>query len=93
MSPSAVPSRITIDFRDAALPSRTWILGVDEAATGRMELIAFDNAAPPDGIAAPPDGTVAPDPAASAVPATLTPSALTADCLCPEYCERDHANE
>ncbi len=45
MSPTAVPSRITIDFRDAALPSRTWILGVDEAATARMELIAFEDRA------------------------------------------------
>ena len=44
MSLTAVPSRITIDFRDAALPSRTWILGVDEAATARMELIAFEDA-------------------------------------------------
>jgi hypothetical protein len=42
MTPNAVPSRITIDFRDAAMPSRTWILGVDEASSGRMELIAFD---------------------------------------------------
>ena len=48
MTPTAVPSRITIDFRDAALPSRTWILGVDEAATGRMELIAFDGGTPTD---------------------------------------------
>jgi hypothetical protein len=27
------------------------------------------------------------------VPASVTPSALTADCLCPEFCERDHENE
>ena len=42
MGPTAIPTRITIDFRDAMLPSRTWILGVDEAAPARVELIAFD---------------------------------------------------
>jgi hypothetical protein len=86
MSPTAVPSRITIDFRDAAMPSRTWILGVDEAATARMELIAFDDPARQGGLPAT-------RPTAADVPATVEPSALTADCLCPEFCERDHANE
>jgi hypothetical protein len=86
MSPTAVPSRITIDFRDAALPSRTWILGVDEAATARMELIAFEGGARQDDV--PPPRSAQAD-----VPASVTPSALTADCLCPEFCERDHANE
>jgi hypothetical protein len=85
MSPTAVPSRITIDFRDAALPSRTWILGVDEAATARMELIAFEDPGRRD---LPPER-----PAPADVPAGVRPSALTADCLCPEFCERDHANE
>ena len=86
MSPTAVPSRITIDFRDAALPSRTWILGVDEAATARMELIAFEGGT---GVGTPRRPRSAP----AEVPASVTPSALTADCLCPEFCERDHANE
>lgn len=86
MSPTAIPSRITIDFRDAALPSRTWILGVDEAATARMELIAFEAAPRRDDV--PLRRAAAAD-----VPATVSPSALTADCLCPEFCERDHANE
>ena len=86
MSPTAVPSRITIDFRDAAMPSRTWILGVDEAATARMELIAFDDPGRQGGL----PRTL---PAAADVPPTVGPSALTADCLCPEFCERDHANE
>ena len=86
MSPTAVPSRITIDFRDAALPSRTWILGVDEAATARMELIAFEDGGRRED---------APLPRSSAAPvsASVTPSALTADCLCPAFCERDHENE
>jgi hypothetical protein len=91
MSPTAVPSRITIDFRDAALPSRTWILGVDEAATARMELIAFEE--PPRVEVPPGRSTAARVPASAGVPAGVTPSALTADCVCPEFCERDHANE
>ena len=87
MTPTAVPSRITIDFRDAALPSRTWILGVDEAATGRMELIAFDGGTPTD-MAVPHRASTPTD-----VPAGVAPAAMTADCACPEFCERDHANE
>ncbi len=78
MTPTAVPTRITIDFRDAALPSRTWILGVDEAATDRMELIAFDGA---------PTSDAAPRP----LPVAL--AAVVAECACPDFCERDHANE
>jgi hypothetical protein len=88
MTPTAVPSRITIDFRDAALPSRTWILGVDEAATGRMELIAFDGGAPTGDMPVPHRAMTVTDVAAGAAPA-----AITADCACPEFCERDHANE
>ena len=86
MSPTAVPSRITIDFRDAALPSRTWILGVDEAATARMELIALREAAPLDDV---PRRRMFGSDSQDGV----APAALTADCLCPEFCERDHANE
>ena len=85
MSPTAVPSRITIDFRDAALPSRTWILGVDEPSTGRMELIAFEDAAPREDVPSRRSSSHASD--------GVAPAALTADCLCPEFCERDHANE
>ena len=86
MSPTAVPSRITIDFRDSALPSRTWILGVDEASTARMELIAFEDAAPRDGVPSRRRWE-------GSLPDAIAPAALTADCLCPEFCERDHANE
>jgi hypothetical protein len=43
MSPIAVPTRITIDFRAAIHPSRAWILGLGDA--GRADLLAFD--APP----------------------------------------------
>ena len=89
MTPTAVPSRITIDFRDAALPSRTWILGVDEAATGRMELIAFDGGLPVADVA-PLHRSVR---RATDDPPAPVPAALLADCLCPEFCERDHANE
>ena len=94
MTPTAVPSRITIDFRDAALPSRTWILGVDEAATGRMELIAFDGSAPgSDGLAVPHRSIPTVASPSVEIAAGVTPAAMTADCACPEFCERDHANE
>jgi hypothetical protein len=88
MTPTAVPSRITIDFRDAALPSRTWILGVDEPATGRIELIAFEGRAPRVEVAPPHRSSPA-----RQIQAGVTPAAMTADCACPEFCERDHANE
>jgi hypothetical protein len=84
MGPNAIPTRITIDFRDTAMPSRTWILGVDEGAPDRLELIAFEGR------------DLAPYPAGrprrslrSAGPA----AALVAECACPDFCERDHANE
>lgn len=70
MQPTAVPTRITIDFRDAIHPSRTWILGLGDPTGGRVELITFDR------------------PAASG-----SATALTAECTCPDGCERDHANE
>ena len=97
MSPTAVPSRITIDFRDAALPSRTWILGVDEDASERIELIAFDGGSPvSEGVPTP--RTVRPMPVVMAampghLPAGIAPAAVLADCACPDFCERDHANE
>ena len=88
MSPTAVPTRITIDFHDALLPSRSWILGIGEPdAPERVELLAFE---PSPRTAAP-----APTPALSLVarrPA-IAATVLDADCTCPEYCERDHANE
>lgn len=88
MTPTAVPSRITIDFRDSAMPSRTWILGVDEASTARMELIAFD-AEPirPDAALPHRAGPI------DARQRDPLPAAVAADCVCPEFCERDHANE
>jgi len=81
MSPTAVPARITIDFRDAVHPSRTWILGVGAEVPSRVELLAFD--AP----SAPTLGS-----ATRALP-RARPAALSADCACPDFCERDHANE
>jgi hypothetical protein len=88
MNPTAVPARITIDFRDAVLPSRTWILGVEEAVPARVELLA----------------PATPGRAEPAIPHRATswrnrptplvrPTAILADCACPEFCERDHANE
>ncbi|HEY7523475.1 MAG TPA: hypothetical protein VH720_07440 [Candidatus Limnocylindrales bacterium] len=77
MSPTAVPTRITIDFRDDVLPSRAWILGVGEPSA-RVELLAFQ--APwtaPGANDSSPLGSVG----------------AGAACTCPEFCERDHANE
>jgi hypothetical protein len=88
MSPTAVPTRITIDFRDAVLPSRTWILGVDEAAPARVDLIAFDVPAATD-RSIPHLGS-----SPSSRPRHIArPTASVAECACPEFCERDHANE
>lgn len=82
MSPTAIPARITIDFRDAVHPSRTWILGFDEARPTRVELLAFER-------------PLAPSLGSGAVQALPRhrPTALSADCACPDFCERDHANE
>jgi hypothetical protein len=97
MSPTAVPSRITIDFRDAALPSRTWILGVDEDASERIELIAFDGGSPvPETPPSPRTARAMPVVMAAThgvVLAGIAPAAVLADCACPDFCERDHANE
>jgi hypothetical protein len=84
MGPNAVPTRITIDFRDRAMPSRTWILGVDEGGPDRLELIAFEGR----DVARPPAGRPSRS-LRSAGPA----AALLAECACPDFCERDHANE
>lgn len=81
MGPTAVPTRITVDFRDSIHPSRTWILGIGDEGSPRVELLAFEPAE---------------------ADATRTwmrtlprrrPAALTTDCTCPDFCERDHANE
>lgn len=81
MSPTPVPARITIDFRDAIHPSRMWILGMDGGPDARVELVA---------LGAP----LAPSLGSGAAPLPRSrPSALTEDCACPEFCERDHANE
>jgi hypothetical protein len=82
MSPTAVPTRITIDFRDALHPSRSWILGLGADPEGRVDLLAFES-----------DGTSEPARAASRPLPRRRPTALSADCACPDYCERDHANE
>lgn len=83
MSPTAVPTRITIDFRDAVHPSRTWILGLDAERQGRVELIAFDGRTP----------RIDPLRAVPATPMIVQPAAIWVDCACPDFCERDHANE
>lgn len=70
MSPTAVPTRITIDFRDAIHPSRTWILGLDEDGS-RADLLTF----------------------ATPLPPLTGPAVFATGCTCPDFCERDHANE
>lgn len=82
MSPTAVPTRITIDFRDALHPSRSWILGLDADSAGRVDLLAFEQ-----------DAADAPTRASSRPLPRRRPTALSADCACPDFCERDHANE
>lgn len=86
MSPTAVPTRITIDFRDAVHPSRSWILGLDAGPEGRVDLLAFEPT-----IAEQRAGSTLRS-AAPALP-RRRPTALAAECTCPEFCERDHANE
>ena len=85
---TAVPGRITIDFRDAVHPSRAWILGVQDAPQ-RVELIAFES--PIEG------GPLRPTTSHRAARGTARiasgPTALHAECGCPDFCERDHANE
>lgn len=89
MSPTPVPNRITIDFRDAVHPSRAWILGVDEGLPERVELIAFDRT------------REIPRPWSMAAHLRTGldrrprphPTAVVAECACPEFCERDHVNE
>jgi hypothetical protein len=41
MSPSTLPARITIDFRESIDPGRGWILGVGDSPS-RVELLAFE---------------------------------------------------
>jgi hypothetical protein len=41
MSPTTLPARITIDFRESLDPGRGWILGLAESPK-RIELLAFE---------------------------------------------------
>lgn len=77
MSPTAVPTRVTIDFRESIHPSRTWILGLAAESEGRVDLLAFEG------------GTATSGPQR----ASVRPTALSAECSCPDFCERDHENE
>ncbi|HET7168100.1 MAG TPA: hypothetical protein VFI69_02785 [Candidatus Limnocylindrales bacterium] len=89
MSPTTAPTRITIDFHDAIHPSRTWILGIDERSPQRLELIAFDGG---PGALPPVRPSLRALPPRRATPHTHV-AALVVDCACPDFCERDHANE
>jgi hypothetical protein len=91
MGATAIPARITIDFRDSIDPRRGWILGV-AGRPSRVELLAFDTPA-----------TTTAEVAAAAASGAASPTAMRGtasqlvevevDCTCPEFCERDHANE
>lgn len=78
MSPTAVPSRITIEFRDAGQPTRTWVVG-SEASVPL-----------PGGHVGP--SVLAAAPAATWSSAGM-PRAVTSACACPDFCERDHDND
>ena len=86
---TAIPGRITIDFRDAVHPSRTWILGVQDDAPQRVELIAFKS--PIEGSPLRP--TTSYHATRGTARNASSPTALHAECGCPDFCERDHANE
>jgi hypothetical protein len=80
MSPTPIPTRITIDFRADIHPSRAWILGL--GATDRADLLAFDGPSPRL--------------SGSSMAAAMDrgrPTAESAPCACPDFCERDHPNE
>lgn len=85
MSPSAIPARISIDFRADLHPTRTWILGLHDEPADRVELLAFERPAP-RALGSMTDGR-------APVRPTGHPTALSVDCACPAFCERDHANE
>jgi hypothetical protein len=86
MSPTALPARITIDFHGEVHPSRTWILGIgDDVVARRVELLAFD------GQPAPSHGRGTPVPTLPPLPTAI--ASFEAECTCPAFCERDHANE
>jgi len=75
---SPIPARITIDFRQAILPSRGWIVGeLSGPIRHRVELITLAE----------------PQEARDAVAGFLPSAGASSDCRCPEFCERDHANE
>lgn len=76
--PQPTPTRITIDFTGSVQPGRAWILGRVDETGGRVELLAFDRAADDGSIG----GSIGGESVADA-----------SGCTCPEFCERDHANE
>jgi hypothetical protein len=83
------PTRITIDFHDAIHPSRSWILGIDERSPQRLELIAFDGGPGTPALVRPSRRALPPR---RALPQAHA-AAVVLECACPDFCERDHANE
>jgi hypothetical protein len=72
-----IPSHRPTDFRANLSPSRSWILGEDPDQPGRVEVLTIADPREDVPVSA----------------ATEPPAAEASDCGCPEFCERDHANE
>ncbi len=94
MLASSVPGRITIDFRDSVHPAKAWIIGIGDGPD-RVELLAFDGEPELEREAPRPvvRRRVAPEARLRRSVLGATATALAAGCTCPEFCERDHANE
>lgn len=74
----AIPSRITIDFREDVAPSHAWIIGAMPKAGRQVEVL---------GVASVGSGRMA------SITTVSIAGAITSECCCPEFCELDHANE
>jgi hypothetical protein len=89
--PDTTPTRITIDFSGSIHPARAWIIGRVDQHGGRVELLALDR--PAADVAAAEAAAPARDSVQHATADERGRAPLEADCTCPEFCERDHANE
>jgi hypothetical protein len=94
-APIPVPTRITIDFREAIQPGHGWIVGATPGTSRRIELLAVTTTGEmltTGELRARPAWT--PKPAVEPFAATTgLATTAPAECCCPEFCELDHANE
>jgi len=91
MGPEPVPTRITIDFRDSMHPSRTWILGLG-TVSDRAELLAFGSE-PAQATEATPVTHRVRRAVRTNIASREAGMTWATSCTCPDFCERDHANE